>query len=153
MEFSEAIRLGALLTQPLRWALAIFDPVTKEPLATCALGAAAHAVGVLQCGRYARMVDAFPAAHEPREIPCQVCGYVTSNLASYAAHLNDVHGYARANVADLIEREEQRLAAGVLSDHVVDAFMATAPAPDSARTARIRDQFNAKKDAASPVSK
>jgi hypothetical protein len=114
MKISEAIRLGALLTKPLEGSYAAYDE-TGKPVAACALGAAAHAVGALRRNlnwTFHLLNAAFPGAFVPTHLITCSCGCQSSNLASFIVHLNDNHEYSRDEIADHIaayERERERV--------------------------------------------
>src|ERR1041384_7086595 len=113
MRLSEAIRLGALLKAQGfgRYGVRADGPTAVR---TCALGAAADAIGMLDRlmpvddRAVVSLASAFPAEWHLLEesvigSACPVCGAVHQTLAGVIAHVNDRHRWTREAIADWIE--------------------------------------------------
>lgn len=121
MKLSEAIRLGAML-RPLQAFDVLFNPETG---ATCAMGAAGEAVGVLDTSRRnAWKTDAKSKA--PKEwrwvvkpASCPLCGDVFDmpvmfprykrDTQAVIVHLNNDHRWTRERIADWVQGIEETL--------------------------------------------
>jgi hypothetical protein len=105
MKLSEAIRLGAMLRAQGFGRL--YTPATGR---TCALGAAADAVGalVVNVGEYgfdvvrAKVpIEWFWATKTNVSCPVRRCGYA-NRAEGVVMHLNDSHGWTRERIADWV---------------------------------------------------
>jgi hypothetical protein len=119
MRLSEAIRLGASLAPQAFGALA--DARGR----TCAIGAALHAIGVINDRRFGwtSAMLRFPVLRlmEEREYArCPACRVVQKDRG-LIAHLNDDHRWTREAIADFIETIELHQAGDAVarSDEVV----------------------------------
>jgi hypothetical protein len=120
MPFSQAIRLGALITKPYTGLSDLCNP----PQATCVLGAALVALGLFgKCDHKTSLavkllVERYPFLKEVHECPVgQSCGFhgnnnkvLTCELSTILFHLNDRHRWTRERIADWVESIEPRLA-------------------------------------------
>lgn len=109
MKFSEAIRLGSML-RPLQAIYTLFDP---DDGSSCALGAAAEAIGILDTSRYNCYLDGSRAPREWRPLlraraECPACGVEIGDVQDCVKHLNNLHIWKRERIADWIEALEQR---------------------------------------------
>lgn len=111
MRFSEAIRLGAMLKPQA------FGVIYGNNGGTCALGAAADALGRLD--DLSREVvpslsniwppewDIVSQADPVRRLRCPDCFRRYSTAGVVAMHLNDLHCWTREAIADWVETTEQ----------------------------------------------
>lgn len=107
MKLSDAIRLGALL-HPQCFGMLWEQNLNLQLRATCALGAAYHAAGIVRHGCVdVRDAEAtFPIM--AREVECPGgCGRV-ENCGDTVAHLNDDHRWSREQIADWVATIEAR---------------------------------------------
>ena len=127
MKISEAIRLGAMLRRQAFHT--VYDP---DDQTSCALGAAAEAIGALDTTqRNAYTADAQSKAQvwlhwKHVEVPCPLCGLdydVSRNFRStfhciqaVIVHLNNDHRWTRERIADFVATVE---ATQELADPVV----------------------------------
>jgi hypothetical protein len=108
IRISEAMRLGAMQTPQAFGTL--FEPQTtgfwlwkKTVTATCAMGAALHAVGNI----YLYQDHWFPVLMRPAA--CPACGQRNSTVENTIMHLNDSHEWSRERIADWVEKIEVRM--------------------------------------------
>jgi len=108
MKLSEAIRLGAMLKPQAREDLIqeTFDASTgKLVVATCALGAALDAVGLIpengwrDCCYNVLVTELWPILRSTAEEPC-------IPLWNKITRLNDDEGWSREAIADYVEKLE-----------------------------------------------
>lgn len=107
MKLSEAIRLGSML-RPNQSYGAMF---VAEENATCALGAAAEALGILDLEYRNAYKDGAraPADWRPvvlQPVKCPGCALKFSRVDKAVIHLNNRHRWSRARIADWIESLE-----------------------------------------------
>lgn len=108
MKLSEAIRLGAMLKPQCREHLSYHG-------ATCALGAAADAIGCLDVHKYHHGWNAFyatwPILQTPVDPPASLGKFKCQcELSTWVIYLNDKERWTREQIADWvesIEREQQ----------------------------------------------
>lgn len=103
MKLSEAMRLGSM-NKPQAFGALIRDG------ATCALGAAYEATGVLVCDDDddKKGVVRFPILDAVSG--CPACQFVHNEYIGFViTHLNDEHRWTRERIADWIETREQRI--------------------------------------------
>lgn len=107
MRLSEAIRLGAML-RPVQEFHVLFDPATGG---SCALGAAAEAIGMLDTSRYGRYLKGKKAPKHWRWLKapraCPQCRNKYRDTQDVIIHLNNGHKWTRERIADWIETLEQ----------------------------------------------
>lgn len=101
MRLSEAIRLGSMMKPQGFGTGAVFATVE----ASCALGAAADAAGIMEM-RYAGAVDKWPFLSAVDQ--CPACSERTRRV-DLTWHLNDVHRWSREQIADWVQTVEARL--------------------------------------------
>jgi hypothetical protein len=108
MRLSEAIRLGAMLSPQTRGA---FFKRRGEDVASCALGAAAQAVGT-KPGEWLWPSDQWPILNmmvPPAELPDELRSWAHPRyLALVIITLNDTIGWTRTRIADWVEQFEER---------------------------------------------
>jgi hypothetical protein len=105
MRLSEAIRLGAMVTSPLKGAFTSVDG------SACAIGAALIAVGQLKAGTPSYGAHhckeaaerLWPEFYGQPQIACPVCGAQKRFLV---AHINNAHDWTREQIADWVESIE-----------------------------------------------
>ncbi len=117
MRLSEAIRLGAML-RPRQAFWTLYEPDID---ATCALGAAADAIGILDTTTSNAFIVRATAPQEwrgvaTRLVDCPVCegpfdpppafGYRACDVQSAIVHLNNDHRWSRERIADWVETLE-----------------------------------------------
>ena len=98
MKLSEAIRLGSLLTEPLRYS---YMQHVGGQTHTCALGAAAYVHGARdrdQAFRWARIHGVIGL-----QVECPACHVVLDLKYGIVQHLNDQHRWDRPRIADWLE--------------------------------------------------
>lgn len=124
MKLSDAIRLGAMM-RPHQAFWVLFEPDTQG---SCALGAAAEAIGILDTTQRNRYL---PDKRVPnawrwvlRQIDaCPACGMGGRDGQDMITHLNNVHYWTREAIADWVESIEPRdesAAAAAVDRHVAD---------------------------------
>lgn len=103
MRFSEAIRLGATMT---RQAFGVGS--TPDKSATCAIGAAWDAVGLLDSDGLSHKGCTFPWPEAISiKVNCPATGCVRhEGLLIAVIHLNDDHYWTRERIADWVELHE-----------------------------------------------
>lgn len=109
MKLSEAIRLGSMM-RPQG-----FGRMFTGDGGSCALGAAMEAVGLrdaYQSGRWTH--ESAPAEWRwcRSYASCQVCGY-EDEVHRVVMHTNDCHSWTREQIADWVQRVEERLSPSV----------------------------------------
>lgn len=129
MRLSEAIRLGAML-RPQEYSV-LFDVSTGR---SCALGAAAEAIGMLDITETNRFVNGVKAPQAwmwvKRIAACPECGpmfachYDKRDVQSVIIHLNNQHRWTRERIADWVESIERSQEADT-SSRPVDAVART----------------------------
>ena len=122
MKLSEAIRLGAMI-RPQNFGMLIGPIEGIKDVASCALGAAGEACGVLHYDAEIQgLTDAAPYAELEVRWPllskrsaglmCPACGMVHSgiltafNVSDMIQTLNDSHSWSRERIADWVEQLE-----------------------------------------------
>ncbi len=119
MKFHEAIRLGATMTKQAHGMVMDTVPLTGEITATCAIGAAIHALdlhktnvippsGSSSDGRITTMAVRMPNEFMPflsKQHICPVpsCLMLPEPGGRMIAHLNDGHRWTREQIADWVE--------------------------------------------------
>jgi uncharacterized C2H2 Zn-finger protein len=107
MKLSEAIRLGAML-RPVQEFNVLFDPTSGG---TCALGAAAEALGILDLttrNNYIKGKKVPRAWHWiKRFVECPVCGEWSQRVDDMIAHVNNQHEWTRERIADWVATMEE----------------------------------------------
>ena len=106
MKLSDAVRLGSMMKPQ-----AFFG---NDNAGTCALGAAAEAVGIPHhySGKnyndpdYGKLRMEFPILSIERDCPCGVCTFKGRLLMDIIWFLNDTHRWTRERIADYIETVE-----------------------------------------------
>ena len=107
MRLSEAIRLGAMATRPVK--RVFFHYVLGEIDGTCALGAALYANGATDVGNAADSLDhLFGVEFMTQPVRCFDCGIVRG-LGAMITHLNDEHFWSRERIADSVETIEREI--------------------------------------------
>jgi len=109
MHLSEAIRLGALLKPQAFHGPS--DSLIGE-VATCALAAAAEAVGDPDLNLWRDWRTRWPTSLVIHRVVCPDCGsngtaYESGSLVAVIAHLNDEHRWTRGRIADWVETCER----------------------------------------------
>lgn len=137
MKFSEAIRKGAAM-RPAQAFYVLFDRATNG---TCAIGAAADAIGLLDTTHYNRFLDGQKPPQDWRWIrdrvaTCPACAADSRMWVEFDTiptiltvqpvirHLNNEHRWTREQIADwvaVIEADEESLAAGAVDPSVSDS--------------------------------
>lgn len=108
MKLSEAIRLGAML-RPQQAFRTLFDPETG---ASCALGAAAEAMGLLDTTQWNAFVGTGKGPPEWKWIAerpyrrCPVGCARRDDVQELVIHLNNVHRWTRERIADWVATVE-----------------------------------------------
>ena len=92
MKLSEAIRLGSLLREQHFGA-----PYSPDGKGSCALGAAADAIGMTSIGAS----GCWPFLVE-QDAVCPYCNDRNSTAFVIATHLNDTHRWTRQQIADWV---------------------------------------------------
>jgi len=100
MLFSEAIRLGSMLKPQGKGLLSSFPDHAK----TCAMGAAAEAVGVTECAHYS-LGNIFPVLKEEISHPEQEG--IKCKVSWAIWQLNDMYDWSRERIADWVEEIER----------------------------------------------
>jgi uncharacterized C2H2 Zn-finger protein len=105
MKLSDAMRLGAML-RPTQAYFVMFDMAAN---ATCALGAAAEAIGMLDTTQPSAYCGTAP--EEWRRVTfqrttCPACTHVAMRVDSQIIHLNNRHRWTRERIADWVESVE-----------------------------------------------
>lgn len=126
MPLSTAIRLGSMLGHQC------FERYTDPEGGACAMGAAGLAIG-LTVSRFSELPeewqDFMRDVLDPMDCPC--CGltqelrYKAPNpklLSSLVPHLNDNHKWTRERIANFIQLQERRIAAGTMERTRHEAF-------------------------------
>ena len=112
MRLSEAIRLGAMLSGQARGA---FFTERNGETATCALGAAANAVGTTE-PVLLRLSKHWPILYSvvpSDELPAEFTASPSpQRLAEVIMTLNDVHRWTRTEIADWVSGFEKRRGGG-----------------------------------------
>lgn len=111
MKLSQAMLLGAK-RRPQG-----FGTLLDASGATCAMGAAAEAVGILDTSQENRFV---PNAQPPSEwawagctpVDCPVCGWHFTNVERGIHHLNNIERWTRERIARWVEKLERSGAIG-----------------------------------------
>lgn len=110
MSLAEAIRLGALL-KPQAFHGPV-DLVSKETV-TCALAAAAEAIGLARFNRRADLWLTWFGSMEWQRSHCPACrSYNDIAVTSLVIHLNDDHRWTRERIADWVDVQERTVRAG-----------------------------------------
>jgi hypothetical protein len=107
MKLSEAIRLGAML-RPQQAFYVQFD---EGENATCALGAAAEAAGILDLSVPNGYSGKAPEAWRPLVMTrsaCPACGLRATRVDNQIIHLNNYHRWTREQIADWVETIEAK---------------------------------------------
>lgn len=101
MTLSDAIRLGAMLKPQA------FGGMLKDG-GTCALGAAADALGCLHSAMSPRceIVTRYPWLSIRTQTVCPACSYRPQWFDTVIAHLNDEHHWTREQIADWVATVE-----------------------------------------------
>jgi hypothetical protein len=103
MKLSEAIRMNGMMKPQGFGGISIADPD-----APCALGGALQSVGrqlpFVSEPNYNFVRDIWPFLDEERD--CPECGYTGHPMYVIIYHLNDVHRWTRAQIADWVELHE-----------------------------------------------
>jgi hypothetical protein len=108
---AEAIRLGAMLGPQVR---GTFFRKRNGEVQTCALGAAADALGAEKPGLFPSLqmwpiLSSLVAEEEmPGELRAGSVHFADQTLMGTIMHLNDVEGWTRTEIADWVEQYEQR---------------------------------------------
>lgn len=118
MRLSEAMRLGTMMREKQAF-YTLFDPHKN---ATCALGAAAEAIGILDTTQFNNYI---PGARAPREwqrldevtARCPACDF-SDDVQECIFHLNNHHRWTRERIADWVEVQEQRIESALSDDAV-----------------------------------
>ena len=107
MTLAEAIRLGAML-KPQAFHGPV-DLVSKET-ATCALAAAAEAIGLERFHRRADLWLTWFGGMERQHGHCPACrSYNNITVTSLVIHMNDDHQWTREAIADWVELQERAI--------------------------------------------
>lgn len=132
MKFSEAIRLGAMIRPQ-----AFFTLFDLETQSSCALGAAAEAIGVLDLTAQNRFIENAKTL-VPREwkwakqtVECPECGtdwvsecFLGSDVQGVLVHLNNDHRWTRERIADwvaLLEEAHESAQSSAAVDPIADS--------------------------------
>lgn len=119
MRLSEAIRLGAMLKPQA------FEGPSAVPLKyqtrTCALAAAADALGLRELNIWFRPWPWPWVNDEHRQRVCPVCTTDQLHPAGVIAHLNDHHHWAREVIADFVATIEPAPASDAVGQPANDA--------------------------------
>lgn len=107
MKLSEAIRAGAA-KRPTQAFGVLYD---FRDDATCAIGAAADAIGMLDTSSHNRFL---PGVEPPlawkavcyQQMTCPSCGEIFKRLDTWMIHANSVHRWTREAIADCVEAAE-----------------------------------------------
>jgi hypothetical protein len=117
LRLSDAIRLGAML-RPQQAFYRLFDAGTQG---TCANGAAAEAVGLLDVSDpfRPRMIGIAPkdwwwSARD--EGACPACPDFVDTTTQIVIHLNNEHRWTRERIANFVESRERAQASDVRAD-------------------------------------
>ncbi len=111
MRLSEAIREGAR-RRPNQAFLVLFD---RDQNATCAIGAAADAVGILDTTHPNAFTGPPPEEWRQvgtRPVVCPCCGWLFMKLDRCIIHLNNEPRWTREQIADFVEAQERIEAPG-----------------------------------------
>lgn len=122
MSLSSAIRLGAMLKPQGRGIASM-----RSADASCALGAAADALGLADVNKYSRLRATWPVLDQ--RLGCPVCGHPPppGTVVAVLWHLNDTHWWTREQIADFVETlesERQQADASPRTDHAVAGALA-----------------------------
>lgn len=123
MRLSEAIRLGAMM----RPNQAFYNLYDVDDEATCALGAAAEALGILDTeaigGGYTAKAPVEWKAFVLQTVQCPECHYSIDKVDACIVHLNNEHRWSRERIADWVEALEKPPAAD--AESIPDAVKLT----------------------------
>lgn len=118
MRLSEAIRLGSML----RPTQAFYTLFSVKNGSTCALGAAAEAVGLIDTAQENSYLPGKRAPAEWKPISratatCPACDF-DDDVEGCIIHINNEHRWTRERIADWVELQEQRIESTPSADAV-----------------------------------
>lgn len=119
MRLSEAIRLGAMLKPQAFGGPA--DAPLQQQAATCALAAAAEALGLRMLNIFWKSWPWMWVNDFDRQRVCPVCTSDQCHPAGVIVHLNDVHRWTREQIANFVETFEPAPALDAVDPHGVSS--------------------------------